>query len=184
MFYKDESKPHNLWYADSPDLYQWTIKGNAVTDRNGEGPNCIHWQGKYWLLADTDRPVGQAVWSSDDCTHWTPQAGTVYGSHGDAVTSGDRAWWIYFGGQPVANIDWAVVMSPSNPIMGMPPTAPPLGDTQTPTTAASRGGRGFGGRGGLAINVVELKVINRKLSFTNPADPVTINLADEPKPKK
>jgi len=53
MFYKDEEKPKSLSYADSPDLYTWEPKGNAVTDRNGEGPKCIHWQGKYWLIADT-----------------------------------------------------------------------------------------------------------------------------------
>jgi hypothetical protein len=47
MFYKDEEKPMALSYADSPDLYKWETKGNAVTDRNGEGPKCIHWQGKY-----------------------------------------------------------------------------------------------------------------------------------------
>ena len=51
-------------------------------------------------MADTDRPVGQAVWVSDDCTHWTPQDSTIYGSHGDVVkVSGGRAWWFYFGGQ-------------------------------------------------------------------------------------
>ena len=79
MFYEDEASKtgHLVSYADSPDLYHWEVKGNAVTDRNGEGENCIRFQGKYWLLADTDRPVWQAVWSSDDCTHWKPQDSTI-----------------------------------------------------------------------------------------------------------
>jgi hypothetical protein len=63
MFYKDEARQRIVCYADSTDLNTWDAKGNAVTDRNGEGENCIRFGGKYWLLADTDRPVGQAVWS-------------------------------------------------------------------------------------------------------------------------
>jgi hypothetical protein len=161
MFYKDEASTNNhiVCYADSPDLYSWEAKGNAVTDRNGEGENCIHFQGKYWLLADTDRPEGQAVWSSDDCTHWTPQDSTIYGSHGDMVASGGRAWWFYFGGQRVGNVNWAVI-----------PGAEPF----TNAPASGVGGEGF--RRGLSINVVELKVIDGKLMFTNPNQPTYIDL--------
>ena len=36
------------------------------------------------------------VWSSDDCLNWTRQGKALVGSHGDAVVSGDRAWWFYF----------------------------------------------------------------------------------------
>ncbi len=98
MWYKDERKPMALSYADSPDLYKWETKGNAVTDRSGEGPKVIHWKGKYWLIADT-WATGMRVWSSDDCLNWKPQDQTLLGSHGDAVVSGDRAWWFYFGGR-------------------------------------------------------------------------------------
>ena len=63
MWYKDERKPKSLSYADSPDLFHWEAKGNAVTDRNGEGPKVIHWKGKYWLIADT-WATGMRVWSS------------------------------------------------------------------------------------------------------------------------
>ncbi len=97
MWYKDERKPMALSYADSPDLNHWEPKGNAVTDRNGEGPKVFHWKGKYWLVADT-WATGMRVWSSDDCLNWKPQEETLLGSHGDAVVSGDRAWWFYFGG--------------------------------------------------------------------------------------
>lgn len=38
------------------------------------------------------------VWHSDDCLAWKPQDLAWFGSHGDVVVSGDRAWWFYFGG--------------------------------------------------------------------------------------
>src|ERR1035438_2697080 len=44
----------------------------------------IHWQGKYWLIADT-WATGMRVWRSDDCLHWTPQDELLVGSHGDVV---------------------------------------------------------------------------------------------------
>ena len=162
MFYKDEARPHTICYADSRDLAKWEVKGNAVTDRNGEGPACIRWQGKYWLLADTDRPEGQGVWSSDDCTNWKPQDSTIYGSHGDIVVSGGRAWWFYFGGQRIGNVNWAVISSAE--------PAPAF------TNAPASGFGGSGGGRGLAINVVELKVIGGKLMFTNPNLPIYIDL--------
>ena len=97
MWYKDERKPMALSYADSPDLTRWEPKGNAVTDRNGEGPKVFRWQGKYWLVADT-WATGMRVWSSDDCLTWKAQDATLLGNHGDVVVSGGRAWWFYFGG--------------------------------------------------------------------------------------
>ena len=167
MFYKDEASRHNVNYADSTDLYHWSSKGPAVTDRNGEGEKCFHWQGKYWLMADTDRPQGQAVWSSDDCTHWTPQASTIFGSHGDVVINPvtQRAWWFYFGGQRPANQNWAMVPD------GQPLRPPATG--AEPATSRPAGGRG------IAINVVELKVIDGKLMFTNPGAPTPINLGNQ-----
>jgi hypothetical protein len=172
MFYKDEARSHTICYADSPDLYQWEVKGNAVTDRNGEGPVVIHFQGKYWLLADTDKPVGQAVWSSDDCTNWTPQDTTIYGSHGDMVVSGGRAWWFYFGGQRIGDINWAVIPS-AEPAPTDTPSASPA-TSAGPSPAPGLGRRG--GHRGIAINVVELKVIDGKLMYTNPNQPTYIDL--------
>jgi hypothetical protein len=95
MWYKDERKKLSLSYADSNDLVKWEPKGNAVTDRNGEGPKVFHWKGKYWLIADVW--AGQGVWSSDDCLNWKVQEGNLPGSHGDVVVSGDRAFYFYFG---------------------------------------------------------------------------------------
>jgi hypothetical protein len=172
MFYKDEAATnhHIVSYADSPDLYTWEAKGSAVTDRNGEGEKCFHWQGKYWLLADTDRPIGQAVWVSDDCTHWTPQDSTFYGSHGDIVVSGGRAWWFYFGGQPIGNTKWAVIPSTEPAPVSTNEPAPAL------TNAPAPGFDGRGGRRGISINVVEIKVIDGKLMFENPNQPTYIDL--------
>jgi hypothetical protein len=97
MWYKDERKPKALCYADSRDLNTWETKGNAVTDFNGEGPKVFQWKGRYWLIADC-WVNGMRVWSSSDCTNWTLQKQPLFGSHGDVVVSGDRAWWFYFGG--------------------------------------------------------------------------------------
>jgi len=97
MWYKDERAKMALSYADSNDLYRWEARGNAVSDYNGEGPKVIHWKGRYWLIADC-WANGMRVWSSQDCLKWTVQDKPLIGSHGDAVVSGDRAWWFYFGG--------------------------------------------------------------------------------------
>ena len=70
MWYKDERKPKALSYADSPDLFHWETKGNAVTDRNGEGPKVIpdlltypprEMSGFRWR--EMERP-GERVWAS------------------------------------------------------------------------------------------------------------------------
>jgi len=96
MWYKDERKTPTLSYADSPDLFKWEAKGNAVTNFSGEGPKVFHWQGNYWLVADCWRN-GMRVWKSDDCLKWKLQDEPLFGSHGDVVVSGGRAWWFYFG---------------------------------------------------------------------------------------
>jgi hypothetical protein len=95
MWYKDERKEFALSYADSPDLYKWQTKGNAVTDHNGEGPKVVRWKGQYWLIADIWS--GQAVWTSDDCENWTLRENRLPGNHGDVVVSNDRAFFFFFG---------------------------------------------------------------------------------------
>lgn len=95
MWYKDERRSPTICYADSPDLITWTPKGNAVTEFSGEGPKVFRWNGRYWLIADC-WSNGMQVWSSEDCLNWTLQKQQLPGSHGDAVVSGDRAWWFYF----------------------------------------------------------------------------------------
>ena len=147
MWYKDERKPKALSYADSPDLNQWEPKGNAVTDRNGEGPKVFHWRGKYWLIADT-WATGMRVWVSDDCLNWTPQEQTLPGSHGDAVVSGDRMWWFYFGTRPA--------MGTASPV--------PAGGAPRPRGRST------------AIDVIELSVVDGKLIPGDPDRPTFIDL--------
>jgi hypothetical protein len=97
MWYKDERARRSLCYADSPDLYKWEPQGSAVTNFNGEGPKIFNWKSKYWLIADCWQN-GMRVWSSDNCKDWKLQPTALFGSHGDVVVSGNRAWWFYFDG--------------------------------------------------------------------------------------
>lgn len=108
MWYKDERAEKAIFYADSLDLYKWQAKGNAISDRNGEGAKVFRWKGRYWMVPDLWRGLG--VYSSDDCLNWTPQENNLLaepgqhpsdgqkGSHGDVVVSGDRAFLFYFTG--------------------------------------------------------------------------------------
>ena len=107
MWYKNErAKDGSLYYADSPDLYTWTSKGNAIPAVGGEGPKIFPWKGSYWLIADVWN--GLAVFRSADCLHWTRQSANLLqeagaietdrakGDHCDVVESGGRAWLFYF----------------------------------------------------------------------------------------
>jgi len=111
MWYKNErAKDGSLYYADSPDLYRWNTKGNAIPGMAGEGPKVFQWQGSYWLIADVWD--GLAVFRSSDCRNWTRQAGNLLkepgtietdrgkGQHADIVVRGGRAWLFYFVHQP------------------------------------------------------------------------------------
>ena len=104
MWYKDETRPKSLVYADSTDLKNWEPRGNAVTEFNGEGAKVFRWKGAYWLVADC-WSNGVRVWRSDDATDWKLQEPELLGRHGDVVVSGDRAWWFYFDGphRPAGN---------------------------------------------------------------------------------
>jgi hypothetical protein len=106
LWYNNERDGKSIYYADSPDLYQWNDKGKALGDRPGEGPKVFQWQGKYWMVVDVWHGLG--VYHSDDLLHWTrqqenllEQPGTgpddqVKGGHPDVVVSGDRAFLFYF----------------------------------------------------------------------------------------
>jgi hypothetical protein len=106
LWYNNERDGKSIYYADSPDLYNWTDKGKAIGDRPGEGPKVFQWQGKYWMVVDVWRGLG--IYHSEDLLHWTrqqenllEQPGTgpddqVKGGHPDVVVSGDRAFLFYF----------------------------------------------------------------------------------------
>jgi hypothetical protein len=106
MFYNNESDNKSIWYADSPDLENWTDHGKLITDQAGEGPKAFQWRGQWWLITDVWK--GLAVYRSDDGLDWKRQPGNlleapgkgaddeVKGAHADVVVSGDRAWLFYF----------------------------------------------------------------------------------------
>jgi hypothetical protein len=106
MFYNNELDGKSIWYADSPDLEQWTDRGKLIGDQAGEGPKAFRWRDQWWLITDVWK--GLAVYRSNDGLAWerqptnlleAPGRGAddqVKGSHADVVVSGDRAWLFYF----------------------------------------------------------------------------------------
>ena len=73
MWYKNEKEREDIiWYADSPDLYKWEVKGPVpLGGISGEGPDVIYWHNKYYLFVDEWK--GLSVYSSDDATNWKKQ---------------------------------------------------------------------------------------------------------------
>jgi hypothetical protein len=106
LWYKNENDHSWLYYADSPDLFNWTDRGVAVDDQAGEGPKVFRWKDRYWMISDVWQ--GLAVHSSDDCLKWTRQKENLLkdpgqsptdrskGQHADVVVNGDRAFIFYF----------------------------------------------------------------------------------------
>lgn len=89
MWYKDEDAESHTHYADSPDLFAWAYQGIATADQSQEGPNVFTLGGKYWMIADIWD--GQAVYSSDDLTHWVRQEGAIMSGAGTRCEDGNRA---------------------------------------------------------------------------------------------
>jgi hypothetical protein len=106
MWYNNEVDRKSIYYADSPDLYEWDDKGKAMGDRPGEGPKVFYWKGSYWMVVDVWKGLG--IYKSQDCLKWTRQANNlleepgqgpddkVKGGHPDVVVSGGRAYLFYF----------------------------------------------------------------------------------------
>jgi hypothetical protein len=107
MYYNNETDHKSIYYADSPDLYNWTDSGKKVVgDQGGEGPKVFQWKGKYWLVVDNWKGLG--IYSSTDLVEWKRQAknilqepgngldDNVMGGHADVVVNADRAYIIYF----------------------------------------------------------------------------------------
>ena len=106
VLYNNEPDHKSIYYADSPDLYQWRERGKAIGDRAGEGPKVFRWHNQYWMVVDNWQGLG--VYASDDALHWKrqpsnlldqPGAGPddqVKGGHPDVVVSGQRAFLFYF----------------------------------------------------------------------------------------
>lgn len=71
LWYNNETDNKAIYYAESPDLYNWTDKGKVNLSTVGEGPNVIYWHGKYFMIVDEWK--GLSVFSSDDAINWTKQ---------------------------------------------------------------------------------------------------------------
>jgi hypothetical protein len=106
LWFNNERDHKSIYYADSPDLKTWAVKGKAIGDQPGEGPKVFRWRDKWFMIVDVWDGLG--VYSSDDAETWQRQpdnllkeVGTgkddqVKGGHPDVVVSGDRAWLFYF----------------------------------------------------------------------------------------
>ncbi len=106
MWYNNEADKKAIYFADSPDLENWTDRGRAIGDQAGEGPKVFQWKGAWWMITDVWQ--GLAVYRSTDARNWKRQAGNllqqpgkgaddqVIGGHCDVVVSGGRAWVFYF----------------------------------------------------------------------------------------
>lgn len=106
MWYKDENQGAVTCYADSIDLYTWEYKGISAGDQQQEGPNVFFFENKYWLISDVWD--GLAVYSSEDCEHFTRQNDNILregssrnddgvkGGHADIFTIKNRAFIVYF----------------------------------------------------------------------------------------
>jgi GH43 family beta-xylosidase len=73
LWYNNERDGKAIYYADSPDLVQWTDRGKAVGDQGGEGPKVFWWHDTYWMI--TDVWDGLAVYHSPDALRLEPAAG-------------------------------------------------------------------------------------------------------------
>ncbi len=109
LWYNNETDGKSIYYADSPDLYNWTDKGKVPIETRGEGPNVFFWKGKYYMIIDEWK--GLSAWSSEDLLHWTKsggsylvdgQNGQARGNHADVEVVGDRAYMFYFSNYPLA----------------------------------------------------------------------------------
>jgi hypothetical protein len=106
MWYNNEADKKSIYYADSPDLYNWTDKTKVVADQGGEGPNVFRFKDKYWMI--TDVWDGFAQYGSDDLLTWkripgnllkAPGTGIddkVKGNHAQVVVNNGHAYIIYF----------------------------------------------------------------------------------------
>jgi hypothetical protein len=71
LWYNNEVDNKAIYYAESPDLYNWTDKGKVDINTVGEGPNVFFWHDKYYMIVDEWK--GLSVFRSNDALNWTKQ---------------------------------------------------------------------------------------------------------------
>lgn len=106
LWYNNEKDSKSIWYAESPDLYNWTDKGKAINPSRGEGPKVFYWQNKYFMIIDAWK--GMEVYSSTDLLNWTKQKERILespgkgkddqaiGGHCDVIVNNGKAYVYYF----------------------------------------------------------------------------------------
>jgi hypothetical protein len=107
MYYNNEKDAKSIYYADSPDLYNWIDSDEKIIgDRAGEGPDVFYWKKKYWMAVDNWDGIG--IYFSDDLENWTRQENNILkepgigeddkvkGGHPDVVVDGEKAYIFYF----------------------------------------------------------------------------------------
>lgn len=120
MWYKNEGRDNEIWYAESEDLYNWSDKGEVeLGGLHGEGAHVVYWHDKYYLIVDEWK--GISVFSSGDAATWTKQDEYLVpgipldgdqaeqrprfvtasrGNHASILVAGDRAFLFYFSETP------------------------------------------------------------------------------------
>ncbi|MBE2229880.1 MAG: family 43 glycosylhydrolase [Chitinophagaceae bacterium] len=105
LWYNNEKDGKSIWYAESPDLCNWTDKGKAIAAR-GEGPKVFYWQNQYFMIVDAWK--GMEVYSSTDLLKWTKQKDRILeapgkgkddqaiGGHCEVIVNNGRAYVYYF----------------------------------------------------------------------------------------
>jgi len=97
IWFKDEAAGSTTWCADSADLETWGPSRPVIEGRPHEGPNVFTLGGWHWMIVDEWR--GQAVYRSDDLSHWTADGRILVeprGHHADVVATDTEAWIFYF----------------------------------------------------------------------------------------
>ncbi|MFA9388555.1 MAG: hypothetical protein ACERKD_02025 [Prolixibacteraceae bacterium] len=106
MWYNNEAEGKTMYYADSPDLYEWTDQGKALGSFRGEGPKVFNWNKQWWMIIDAWK--GLAAYQTTDFIHWEKQEehllqqpgsgedDQVMGGHPDVVVQGNKAYLFYF----------------------------------------------------------------------------------------
>ncbi len=109
LWYNNETDNKSVYYAESPDLYNWTDKGKVDIETVGEGPNVFWWHDKYYMIVDEWK--GISIFHSDDALNWTKQESPYLvsglegvdgsmGNHADVEVIDDHAYMFYFSNIP------------------------------------------------------------------------------------
>ncbi len=109
LWYNNETDNKSIYYAESPDLYNWTDKGKVDIETVGEGPNVFFWHGKYYMIVDEWK--GLSVFTSNDAMNWSKQEAPYLingkegvdgsrGNHADVEVVDDHAYMFYFSNIP------------------------------------------------------------------------------------